>query len=182
MTHHSQTSVIQNHIAQLGGRYRGKIYGESTKHIHWKRTNGARRCKLIIYHSTRISFIRQLTVGCREVNHLQFLLGHVSDISSSEMFNEDGTVRSSVFSNVFGGDVCTLSIRFLFSLCFQSFVQVAFEAARQADPNAKLYINDYNLDSVNAKANAVVNIVKKYNGGGTRLIDGIGTQMHLSVR
>ena len=38
------------------------------------------------------------------------------------------------------------------------------------------------LDSANAKLQGVVNLVKQVNNGGSKLIDGIGTQMHLSVR
>src|ERR1700748_454309 len=44
-----------------------------------------------------------------------------------------------------------------------------------------LYINDYNLDSNNAKVAGIVNLVRAVNNQGTKLIDGIGTQTHLNA-
>jgi endo-1,4-beta-xylanase len=102
---------------------------------------------------------------------------------ANEVLNENGSLRSSVFYNVLG----------------ENFVRIAFTQARSADPNAKLYINDYgyvpllftlkfattqcshwsySLDSTNAKVNELVRLVGRINSG-TKLIDGIGTQAHL---
>ncbi|MDR0643805.1 MAG: endo-1,4-beta-xylanase [Treponema sp.] len=62
------------------------------------------------------------------------------------------------------------------------YVEIAFKAARDADPNVKLYYNDFNLNDAN-KARAVYNMVRDINTrfsdyGGRPLIDGIGMQSH----
>lgn len=63
----------------------------------------------------------------------------------------------------------------------QSYIPLAFKTARAADPQAKLYINDYNLHN-STKLDPLVALVTKLNKENPGLIDGIGTEMHLTVR
>ncbi|KAJ6464876.1 beta-1,4-endoxylanase [Mycena sanguinolenta] len=79
-------------------------------------------------------------------------------------FEDDGTVREFVFSEALGLD----------------YVTTALVAAREADPKAKLYINDYNIDAAGAKSTAMINLVKSLQAAGTP-IDGVGIQGHLIV-
>ncbi|MDR0376482.1 MAG: endo-1,4-beta-xylanase [Spirochaetaceae bacterium] len=65
------------------------------------------------------------------------------------------------------------------------YIEIVFRAAREADPEALLYYNDYNLDNQD-KARAVYYMVGELNEknpdvGGRPLIDGIGMQGHYRV-
>ncbi|KAH9889299.1 endo-1,4-beta xylanase [Cubamyces lactineus] len=96
------------------------------------------------------------------VNHYK---GHVYSWDViNEAFNDDGTFREDVFYN-------TLNT---------SYIPLALYAARAADPNAKLYINDYNIEGTGAKSTALKNLVKSLKADGVP-IDGVGIQSHLIV-
>jgi endo-1,4-beta-xylanase len=56
----------------------------------------------------------------------------------------------------------------------------AFTYAAEADPDAKLFINDYNLESSTAKLDSLIAYVAEIRGRGAK-VDGIGTQMHVNI-
>ncbi|KAJ5087048.1 CAZyme family GH10 [Penicillium alfredii] len=82
----------------------------------------------------------------------------------NEALNEDGSYRDSVFYQHIG----------------PAYIPIAFATAAAADPDTKLYYNDYSLVYAGAKATAVQNIVKLVQSYGAR-IDGVGLQDHLIV-
>jgi len=60
------------------------------------------------------------------------------------------------------------------------YINIAFAAAAAADPSAKLYYNDYNIEYAGPKATAAQQIVKNLQAAGLR-IDGVGLESHFIV-
>lgn len=58
------------------------------------------------------------------------------------------------------------------------YIKLAFEWAREADPTAKLYYNDYSVEGLNAKSEGVYNLLQELKKQKVP-IDGIGWQMHV---
>ncbi|MGW2279026.1 endo-1,4-beta-xylanase [Streptomyces sp. NPDC001770] len=83
----------------------------------------------------------------------------------NEPFNEDGTFRTSPFYNAMG----------------TGYVATALRAAHEADPDAKLYLNDYNIEGLGAKSDAMYALVTELLAEGVPL-DGVGMQAHLAVQ
>lgn len=66
-----------------------------------------------------------------------------------------------------------------YAILGESYIAEAFKAARAADPNAKLFYNDF-YDYIPAKQQGIYNMVKKLKDQGVP-IDGIGMQCHLNI-
>jgi endo-1,4-beta-xylanase len=79
----------------------------------------------------------------------------------NEPFNEDGSLRQDVFYQAMGSGYLADAIR----------------TAHAADPNAKLYINDYNIEGENAKSNALYSLAQSMLAQGVPL-NGIGLESH----
>lgn len=82
----------------------------------------------------------------------------------NEPFNEDGTLRADAFYNAMGS----------------GYIADALRTARAADPNAKLYLNDYNIEGLNAKSDAMYALVSSLKSQGVP-IDGVGFESHFIV-
>ncbi|HET8846067.1 MAG TPA: endo-1,4-beta-xylanase [Ktedonobacteraceae bacterium] len=97
-----------------------------------------------------------------EMRHFQGKIWYWDVVN--EAFNDDGTRRSDVFQNQIGNN----------------YIANAFTTARAADPNAKLCYNDFNIEGMNAKSNAVFSMVQSFKASGVP-IDCVGFQSHLIV-
>ena len=81
----------------------------------------------------------------------------------NEAFEDNGTYRNSKFYGILGKD----------------FIRYAFQFAHEADPNAELYYNDYNVETP-AKCGAIAELVKELKAAGCR-IDAVGSQAHMHM-
>jgi endo-1,4-beta-xylanase len=127
----------------------------------------------LVWHSQLPGWVESLTAPAdlRDAmyDHIDAVAGrYAGDVVAwdvvNELWNDDGTRRPSVFQRVLG----------------DGYVADALRRARQADPTAKLCLNDYNTDGVNAKSTAMYDLVVSLKAQGVP-IDCVGFQSHLIV-
>ncbi|MEV5707295.1 endo-1,4-beta-xylanase [Actinoallomurus sp. NPDC052274] len=127
----------------------------------------------LVWHSQLPSWVSSLPsnqVQAAMENHITTEVTHYKgqlyawDVVN-EPFNEDGTLRADAFYNAMGS----------------GYIADALRTAHAADPNAKLYLNDYNIEGTGAKSDGMYNLVKSLKQQGVP-IDGVGFESHLAVQ
>jgi endo-1,4-beta-xylanase len=83
----------------------------------------------------------------------------------NEAFNEDGTYRDTLWYRTLG----------------PGYIADALRWAHQADPHAKLYLNDYNIEATGPKSDAYYALANELKARHVPL-DGIGLQAHLALQ
>jgi endo-1,4-beta-xylanase len=89
----------------------------------------------------------------------------------NEAFNDDGSMRSTLWYDAPGIGYAGRRT---------AYIEQALQWARAANPNAKLFYNDYAADVVNRKSDAIFAMASDFKKRGVPL-DGIGFQMHLDL-
>ncbi|GIH91225.1 endo-1,4-beta-xylanase [Planobispora siamensis] len=129
----------------------------------------------LVWHSQTPSWVQNLGADAMRSamqNHIARVAGRYASnpvLKSwdvvNEVFEENGSLRNSFWYQRLG----------------DSYIADAFRAARAADPDAKLCINDYNVEGVNAKSTAMYNLVRSLRAQNVP-VDCVGMQSHLAIQ
>ncbi|WP_144126712.1 endo-1,4-beta-xylanase [Catellatospora sichuanensis] len=129
----------------------------------------------LVWHSQTPGWVQGLGATAMRTamqDHIATVVGRYANNASlvswdvvNEVFDENGGFRTSFWYNTLG----------------QSFIADAFRYARAADPNAKLCINDYNVEGINAKSTAMYNLVQSLRAQNVP-VDCVGFQSHLATQ
>lgn len=89
---------------------------------------------------------------------------HAWDVVNEAVADSGTSLRDTLFRQKLGDD----------------YIADAFRLARAADPEARLFYNDYGGEGLNAKANYIYGLLQDLLSAGVP-IDGVGLQMHISA-
>jgi len=129
---------------------------------------------VLVWHEELPEWLRTQTYPREELiailrEHIRTLVGRyrgriaVWDVVN-EAFEADGSFRKSIWYDGIGPE----------------YIELAFRFAREADPDAKLLYNDYDIEVPNKKSNAIYRLLSEFRARGVP-IDGIGSQSHLKA-
>jgi endo-1,4-beta-xylanase len=127
----------------------------------------------LIWHGATPTWVNALSAGdLRSAfeRHIRTVAGHYQgrvhawDVVNEAVADDGSGLRDTVFRQRLG----------------DSYIADAFRLAREADPGARLFYNDYGGEGLNAKANRIYDLLRDLLARGVP-IDGVGLQMHISA-
>ena len=129
----------------------------------------------LVWHSQTPGYVQNLSpeaLRAEMQEHIQAVVGRYAnnptvvswDVVNEPISDSGGQLRQSFWLNKLG----------------PSYIADAFRFARQADPDADLCINDYGIDGINTKSNAMYNLVQSLLNEGVP-ITCVGFQGHLQL-
>jgi endo-1,4-beta-xylanase len=156
-------------VEAMRGQFRWKG-GDAV--VAFAKANGQRvRGHTLVWHSQLPLWLTQGQFSPQELRDL--MVAHIETEAGryrgtiyawdvvNEPFANDGEWRKSIWYDAMGPD----------------YVAIALKAARAADPDAKLYINDYGVETAGPKMRALHDLVASLKRDGVP-IDGVGLQSH----
>lgn len=127
----------------------------------------------LVWHAQLADFMQNIDNSAETRKHVD---NHINRLVSrykgkinawdvvNEAFEEDGSLRASVFYKNMG----------------ENYIEEVFRLTEKADPDADLIYNDYNLYKPEKRA-AVLKMVKNFKSNGTK-INGVGVQAHWDLK
>jgi endo-1,4-beta-xylanase len=138
--------------------------------VNYATNNSERvRCHNLVWHSQLPGWVSSLPTNQVQGQMENHITTEVNAFKNkcyawdvvNEPFNDDGTPRADVFFNAMG----------------IGYIADALRTAHAADPAAKLYLNDFNIEGMNAKSNAMFSLAQSLLAQGAPL-NGIGFESH----
>lgn len=153
----------------------GYDFTEADALVKFAMQNGMQvRGHTLVWHNqlpdwvTKGSFTRDEAIAILK-DHIMTVVGHYRGQVAAwdvvnEAVNDDGSLRDSIWLQTIGPD----------------YIDMAFTWAHEADPDAKLFYNDYSNEDMGKKSDAIYNLLKDMIQRGIP-VNGEGFQMHLDV-
>jgi endo-1,4-beta-xylanase len=127
----------------------------------------------LVWHAQYPGWLNDLSakeLAAATHEHIQRTMAHYAgQVGVWDVVNEPitdrGGLRESLFERKLG----------------PGYIAAAFVAAHQADPRAKLYLNEIGAESIGPKSNRLLDVVRGLKAAGVP-IDGVGFQVHANLR
>jgi endo-1,4-beta-xylanase len=155
-------------------------YGPGDQVVNFASQNNMKvKGHTLVWHNQLPNWVNNVAAAEMQavmVNHITQLMTHYKGkMYAWDVVNEawETTVKKGDGTATLGKDAFSTKIG-------ETFIDLAFQTARQVDPDALLFYNDYATEGINAKSDAVYNMVKSMLERKIP-IDGVGIQTHIGT-